>query len=49
MKEKSNASALAWIMIVCARGARRNRVWGEMQPHLHRGTFARGAGFAKSQ
>lgn len=39
----------AWIMIVCARGARRNRVWDEMQPHLHRGTFARGAGFAKSQ
>ena len=30
----------AWIMIVCARGARRNRVWDEMQPHLHRDATA---------
>lgn len=30
----------AWMMIVCARGARRNRVWGEMQPHLHRDATA---------
>lgn len=36
-------------MIVSARGPRRNRIWGVMQPRLGRGTFARGSGFAKGQ